>query len=123
MWIFTQYGFYSAVCARQGDGDHANPVDESRIMVRARLRVHLELLLQRFDDYLGDAEITETPHTDYRYRVFVDKSVWTRVLSALADELDYDNFKSRVAANLEVVGSTYEHSLHDVWGVMHGLQE
>jgi len=38
MWIFTKYGFYSAVCARQGDGSHGQPVDPDRIMVRARVR-------------------------------------------------------------------------------------
>jgi len=29
MWIFTRYGFFSAVCARQGDGGHGQPVDKS----------------------------------------------------------------------------------------------
>ena len=27
MWIFTKYGFYSAMCARQGDGKHGQSVD------------------------------------------------------------------------------------------------
>ena len=44
MWIFTKYGFYSAVCARQGDGRHGQPVDPNRIMVRCRVRQHLETL-------------------------------------------------------------------------------
>ena len=35
MWIFTKHGFFSAVCARQGDGKHGQPVDPDRIMVRA----------------------------------------------------------------------------------------
>lgn len=27
MWLFTKYGFFSAVCARQGKGDYDQPVD------------------------------------------------------------------------------------------------
>src|SRR5436305_641101 len=34
MWIFTKHGFFSAVCAREGDGSHGRPVDPDRIMVR-----------------------------------------------------------------------------------------
>jgi len=42
MWVFTKHGFFSAVCARQGDGTYGQPVDQDRIMVRARVRGHLE---------------------------------------------------------------------------------
>lgn len=34
MWIFTKFGFYSLVCARQGDGRYGQPVDPGRMMVR-----------------------------------------------------------------------------------------
>ena len=44
MWLFTKYGCYSVVCARQGDGRHGQPADESRVMVRGRVRSHLEAL-------------------------------------------------------------------------------
>jgi hypothetical protein len=44
MWIFSKYGFFSAVCARQGDGSHGQPVDPERMMVRARDQGHLEAL-------------------------------------------------------------------------------
>ncbi len=54
VWLFTKYGFYSVVCARQGDGSHSQPVDPDRIMVRARVRRHLEALKDRFADLLGD---------------------------------------------------------------------
>ena len=57
MWLFTKHGFYSAVCARQGDGSHGQPVDPDRIMVRARVRDHLEALKERFSDLLADSEI------------------------------------------------------------------
>ena len=123
MWIFTKHGFFSAVCARQGNGKHGQPVDLERIMVRARLRSHLEALKKRFPDLLGEYEVQEFAGTDYAHRLFVQKSTWTQVLAGLADETDYDNFKSEVAQHQGSVGADYEHSLHDVWSVMYKLQK
>lgn len=123
MWLFTKHGFYSAVCARQGDGGHSQPVDPNRIMVRARLRTHLEGLKDRFPNLLGECEIKEFVGTDYAYRLFVDKAVWTQVMAGLSDELDYDNFKSMVARFQGQDGADYEHALHDVWSVMYRLQK
>jgi hypothetical protein len=45
------------------------------------------------------------------------------VLAALAEETYYDNFKSEVAHHLGGSGAAYEHSLHEVWSVMHRLQK
>ncbi len=122
MWLFTKYGFYSIVCARQGDGRHGQPVDETRVMVRARVRGHLEALQRRFADLLGDAEIRTFEETDYAYRLFVPKDVWTTVAAALAEELNYDNFKAEVARVQGRAGAGYERALHDIWNVMYGLQ-
>jgi hypothetical protein len=123
MWIFTKHGFFSAVCARQGDGMHGQPVDTDRIMVRARIRGHLEALKKRFHDCLGDCEIQEFAGTDYAYRLFTRKSAWTQVLAGMAEETDYDNFKSAVASHQGQAGAAYQHSLHEVWPVMHKLQK
>ena len=123
MWIFTKHGFFSAVCARQGDGQHGHPVDLDRIMVRARVRGHLEALKKRFPELLGSSEIQESAGTDYAYRLFVRKSAWTQVLAGLAEETDYDNFKSEVARYQGRTGAAYKHSLHEVWSVMHRLQK
>jgi len=122
MWLFTKYGFFSTVCARQGEGSHGEPVDPGRIMIRGRRRGHLEDLQRRFAESLSGCEILETPTTDYRYRMFVQKSVWSEVLVALSEEMDYDNFKSKVAVHQGAGGADYEQSLHDVWSVMHRLQ-
>ena len=122
MWLFTKYGFFSAVCARQGDGSHRQPVDRDRIMVRARVREHLEALKSRFPDLLDPCEILESAGTDYAYRLFVKKPAWTKVLAALAEETDYDNFKAEVARHQGRVGASYEHALHEVWSVMNRLQ-
>ncbi len=123
MWIFTKYGFYSSVCARQGDGSYRQPVDPSRVMVRCRMQEHLQALQDRFSDLLAECEIREFVGTDYAFRIFVDKSVWSQVLAGLSDEMDYDNFKSEVGRHQSVDGDAYERALHDVWSVMHRLQE
>lgn len=122
MWIFTKYGFYSSVCARQGDGGHGQAVDPGRVMVRCRLKDHLEALQDRFGDLLGGCEIREFTGTDYAFRIFVDKDIWVRVLVELTEEMDYDNFKSAVARHQGPGGDDYEFSLHDVWTVMNRLQ-
>jgi len=122
MWIFTKHGFFSAVCARQGDGRHGQAVDPDRIMVRARVRGHLEALQQRFPDLLGKFEIQHSTTADYAFRIFVEKQTWRDVLAGLADETDYDNFKSAVARHQGRGGAAYEDTLHHVWSVMHELQ-
>jgi hypothetical protein len=122
MWIFTKHGFLSAVCARQGDGKHGQPIDPARIMVRARVRTHLEALKERFPDHLGECEIQESAGTDYAFRLFVRKSAWSQVLAGIAEETDYDNFKSEVARHQGRAGAVYKDSLHEVWSVMRRLQ-
>ena len=69
MWLFTKHGFYSAVCARKGDGSHGQPVDPNRIMVRARVRSHLDALKDCFSDLLSDCEIKDFSGTDYAFRI------------------------------------------------------
>jgi hypothetical protein len=123
MWIFTKHGFFSAVCARQGDGKHGRPVDPDLVMVRARVRGHLEALKQRFPNLLGQCKVQEFAGTDYAYRRFVQKSAWVQVLAGLAQDTDYDNFKSEIARHQGKTGAAYERSLHEVWAVMHELQE
>jgi hypothetical protein len=122
MWLFTTHGFFSAVCARQGDGRHGQPLDPDRIMIRGRVREHLEALKGRFPTLLGDCEIRESADTDYAFRLFVKKSVWVEVMSGLAADTDYDNFKSEVARR-RGRADAYERSLHDVWSLMYRLQE
>ncbi len=120
---FSKYGFFSAVCARQEDEKYGQVLDPDRIMVRARVRGHLEVLKERFPDMLGQCDIHAFIGTDYAFRIFVDKLVWSQVLSELAEETDYDNFKSEVAHHQGSHGAAYEHSLHEVWSVMHRLQK
>lgn len=124
MWIFTKYGFFSAVCARQDDATYGHPVDPDRIMVRARRRNHLERLLNRFTDLTADTPIHQSTESDYRYRVFLPKPVWANLVQQLAIETDYDNFKSKAADEFadEDIAHEYGDALHDVWNVMYGFQ-
>ena len=122
MWLFTKHGFYSAVCARAGDGRYGQPPDVTRIMVRARVKEHLNGLKDRFPDLLGPCDIQESVEADYAFRIFVPKQAWRRVVEKLVDDIDYDNFKSEVARHQGASGAAYEQSLHAVWSVMHKLQ-
>lgn len=122
MWLFTKYGFFSIVCARVGDGASSSAIDPQRMMVRARMKAHLERLQARFEARLGGCEITESRDADYRFRVFVAKPEWQAIAAELAGEIDFDNFKSAVAQFQGPAGQSYEEALHDVWGVMYELQ-
>ncbi len=64
------------------------------MMVRARVMGHLEALKKRFPALLGESEIQKSVGVDYAYRLFVSKSAWMQVLAGLAEDTDYDNFKS-----------------------------
>jgi len=125
MWLFTRYGFFSAVSARQGDGSHGQPVDLTRMMVRARRREHLESLLHHFANALTvRPDIHETESKDYRYRIFMPKAQWAAVLTAIGNDVDYDNFKDAAHEHLDATpaGRAYTHALSDVWEVMYELQ-
>ena len=61
MWIFTRWGFFSCVCARQGDGDAEESVDRQQLMIRARTRVHLETLQSRLPDWSASVKSRNTP--------------------------------------------------------------
>jgi hypothetical protein len=122
MWIFTKHGFFSVVCARNGNGEHGQPVDPNRMMVRGRLRSHLDALKRRFPSLLGQFEIQEFVGTDYPFRIFVSKAAWIKVLSELANETDYDNFKSEVARYQGRKGAAYRDALHDIWSLTTELQ-
>ncbi len=123
MWLFTKYGFYSVVCARQENGK--GNTDPDHVMIRARLRSHLEALAERFPREL-DYKIHESDDTDYAFRIFVWKGTWTNIAHQLANEIDYDNFKA--ASHRQPVKSERDHlhyhrALGDVWGTMHDVQE
>lgn len=120
MWLFTTYGFFSVVCARQGNGDINQPVDPNMIMVRARKKIHLKNLIARFPQ-LSPFKILDKEDTDYRFRIFVPKSIWAEIAKELAEEIDYDNFKGKVKE--KDMDIEYCRSLGSVWYTMYQIQE
>ena len=118
MWLFTRYGFYSIACASKPDGS----LDTQTVMIRARMQEHLRNLQQRFPS-LASLEILELPDRDYRYRLIAPKAVWTDIVSELAKEQTWSNFKNEVALFQRGADPSYVDALHDVWEVMYRVQK
>ena len=118
MWVFTRYGFYSIACASKSDGS----LDKQSVMVRARCIAHLQGLQKRFPA-LAVGEIRKLPNHDYRYRLIIPKASWIAIIGELAQEQEWSNFKDEAAKYQGTSGRRYVRALHDVWGVMHRLQQ
>lgn len=92
--------------------------DQSLVMVRSRNAKHLAMLKERFD-VLEDCEIMKYTGSDYPARIFVHKGVWSCVVSQLAAEISYSNFKSEVSSSKAMRDDRrYRESLHEVWATM-----
>lgn len=118
MWLFTEIGFFSVVCARHNSGK--GPVNPDLLMVRARSVAHLERLKLVFATEI-DGEIHHSPAADYPARLFVPKAVWAeRIMPELVRMLDYDNFKGRLSRTGQ---DEYHDACSSVWVTMHRLQE
>lgn len=113
MWIFTEIGFFSVV---RGDDEDGVPT----VMVRARVRDDLVSLLECYGDELEPEPILEWSGRDYPYRVIMARDEWAQILLALGMELDYPNFKNRVA---QVSGAMRAQAYGAVWSVMLRLEE
>jgi hypothetical protein len=118
MWTMTKYGFFSAVCAREGDGSPGQRVDPDKVMVRARDVAHLENLIERFPNWLNAHTIHESDESDYPCRIFMQKSIWQCIVNDIIKEMDYDNFKSEVHRS-ELTDPRYGDALMSTWGTMH----
>jgi hypothetical protein len=53
----------------------------------------------------------------------VPKSVWITALQEIAQEQNWDNFKSEVGKRMGSEGAEYSEALHGVWQIMYRLQE
>jgi hypothetical protein len=121
MWVFATTGFYSAVCPRTEEG-RGSEIETDKIMVRARVRGHIEALQARFPTLRG-AELIETQHADYRYRIIVPKEAWVDAVAVMIQEQTYTNFKNAAAESQGADDDGYVRSLHETWSVMHRLQQ
>lgn len=116
MWICTEIGFFSATAAYTSETDKRPSPD--KIMVRARLRRHLENLKTAFPS-LRKYDILETTNRDYFFRIIVPKSEWKGIVGELVDFVDYTNFKGAVAKTGDL---EYCDALHAMWGNHYAMQ-
>jgi len=105
MWLITPRGFYSAV-AKPGDGDEF-------VTVRARSEHDIRNLAD-----LIDAKPSRDEGTDYRWRLRCPKTEWAQAVATMAQEIDYGNFKNRIARD----DPDRAHLLAGVWEVLAELQ-
>lgn len=107
MWIASKHGFFSIVM-KGSDEFH----------VRARFRSDLEELMET-------AGVEETLHestrSDYRFRLVVDRTVVTKIGTALFEEIDYDNFKNKIAESPSQQEKLSAYG--DIWSIMFMLQD
>lgn len=108
MWIYTTRGFFSIV------RDEKNM---QNVLVRARLKGDLENLRDAWPT-LGATR--ETNRRDYRFRASLPAREVPLMMSKLASEIDYTNFKDEVHRKQ---GVARESLYHDVWAVMAQAQD
>lgn len=113
MWIMSKCGFFSVVEHRQ---------DRDLVIVRARVRKHLERLSEH--NPVVTLQIQETPDADYRFRSLVKKDDWAELAFWMAGDVDYPNFKA--AACEDMAGyekPAYAKFLNHVWHAGMEMQE
>jgi len=109
------YGFYTATAlAERSGGSPADP--DEPVVLRARVRDDLEPLSQS----VPPAETLATPRPPYPLRTVCRRAEWARYLAASVDEIDYLNFKDRVAQRL---GKRRHDVLLSVWATLRRLEE
>jgi hypothetical protein len=107
MWLFTPFGFFSAV-QKRGD---------AHLTVRARVGADLDRLREA---YLPELSATVAGGgTDYPYRATVTHEAFGRALARVAADLHYSNFKSEVYAQQ---GAARANAYHHVWDALLELE-
>lgn len=108
MWIYTTRGFFSIV------GDKERPTE---VLVRARLKGDLDNLREAWPTL---TPTRETNRRDYRFRANLPARELPLLLSKLASEVTYTNFKDAVGM---LQGHDRADLYHDVWAVMANAQD
>src|SRR3954454_13794044 len=94
MWPCFSDAFLSVVT------DYSDP---SRLLARARRREHLTRL------FGPQTDIKVSVGTDYKHRVFVDRTVMADLVAQSIRNIDYGNFKASVR------DPALENLYHDFW--------
>ena len=104
MYLHCKTGFYEVdryqntpidACAMAEGGAKEYRPETDDIIVRARTREDLERLLELYaDDPMTVSPILHTPQWDYQWRVYMSEASWALMMSTIAYDLDYRNFKA-----------------------------
>ena len=116
MWLFTKYGFFSAV---------RNMDNPGLTHVRARFKGDLSRLIayayghRELKGVLSPKRpvVRYTPRNDYAWRADFPKADFAAIVAATALEIDYTNFK-----NAAHCGTLRDNAYMRVWGVMSSAQ-
>lgn len=110
MWLFTRHGFYSVV------QDKLNP---QHLQVRARIKEDLEHLstFARQSANLDLPPIITTPNADYACRIVLPRDIWLKIATALAQNINYTNFKNEVHGQPD-----RDKAYLEIWSTMNALQ-
>ena len=111
MWIYTKYGFFSAVLH----------YDKTQMIVRARTRADMDALaafIEKIGFAASERKIIDTPANDYYCRIFMQPATWTAVVAMLASDIDYSNFKNTVHGDAD-----RDAAYMDVWTIMRRFQD
>lgn len=120
MWLQTVYGAFSIVAATQ-DGTAAGAIDPTKILIRGRVRSHLEALQMQFPALANDA-IIESPSRDYPFRLLVSRDSFADVMKEMVAKLSYTNFKNAAAHGPVGTDTAYIDALHEVWSVLRTIE-
>ena len=120
MWVNWSGGLLSVVQAGPEPGGRPNA--PRKLMIRARVRKHLELLQRDHPTLRRYPIIKSEPGRDYAFRMIVPRTTFARVMAAMAAGIDYGNFKARCSASPDL-DPAYVDALHSVWAVFRKLQK
>ena len=109
MWLATKIGWFSIVRKSAGETH-----------VRARSKNDLGNLVKACcQEPLP--KILVTHHNDYCCRIIVSPEEATRIVTKLAEQIDYDNFKGVISDTPDQADKL--HRYHDIHGIMEGYQQ
>ena len=110
MWVINSDGFYSVV---------NKDVKEGELLVRARLQEDIERLAKRLS--LPLEHIAVTKMADYWYRLTVPVKEFGEYLAKMAEEIDYDNFKSSLS-HKTAVDKERSRAYMKIWSALYEIQ-
>lgn len=103
MWIVMNDAFLSII---------ENEKNENQYVVRARKR---QDLVNVFPEH--SSNVIETLDSDYRYRLFLERTYVSDVIFNRINSIDYPNFKNSVKETWRKIAYT------KIWRIMHNEQD